>query len=135
MTDDKDQRIMQIVNGDGNAVAAVEHATATSIKIFGIPIDQFVTSFLIGSIILQSCGYIFGLFRTSDPSFSVLVCGLCFPVFFGIPSFFGLVFGIARKNIKMVLLSVISGFCSVGIVLLFNFISIWDYFKIIDFLH
>jgi len=105
---DNSPQIEQKAEGSGIAQAAGHGATA--INFFGMPIEKYLTAQLIAIILIQGLGYTCS-FGTRN-FFSVLVCSECFPVLFGIPSFFGLVMGFSLRNTKVVILSLVSGVLS-----------------------
>jgi hypothetical protein len=100
-----DEKIRQEASGIGNTQAAGPGATA--ITIFGIPIDRLLIGILITTICCQGLGYICSLTALNPVVF--LYFGICFPFSFGFPAMFGLVMGIAFKNKKIIILSIVSG--------------------------
>ena len=127
--EENNPKVNQKAEGEGIAQAAGTNATA--VTIFGVPLVRTLTTFFIGSIVFQCLGYCCAL-NLNDPSFSVTVCGFCYPVFFGLPAFFGFFYGIALRNRDITLLSLLSGIISLSFVILLRTVGVWNYFKLID---
>jgi hypothetical protein len=129
MGENSPKNIQQEAKGEGIAQAAGHGATA--IAIFGVPLEKALITFFAASIVFQFLGYCCAL-NLNDPSFTVTTCGLCYPVFFGLPAFLGFFFGIALKNKKIIFLTLLSGAISVGFIIVLRTIGVGSYFRILD---
>lgn len=127
--EDNSPKVNQEAKGEGIAQAAGTNATA--VTIFGVPLVRTLTTFFIGSIVFQCLGFCCAL-NLNDPSFSVTACGLCYPVVFGIPAFFGFFYGIALRNRNIILLSLLSGLISISFIIILNTVGIYGWFDILN---
>ena len=117
-----DEKVKQESSGIGNVQANNNSQAWSFVNIFGeYPIEKILFAELIAASVIQCLLHLFGLYAIFDPMMICLYAPLCLcsPLIFGINSLYGLMMGVMKKDVKLIVVSIISGFLAIVPTLLY----------------